>query len=56
MKLVAPEAGATGLAGVGRAVAAGVMGARADGLALYDLAIARPSAVPAPFDHVEVVR
>jgi hypothetical protein len=56
MQLVAPGAGATRLAGVGGAVAAGVMGARADGLALYDLAIARPSAVPAAFDLVGNVR
>ena len=56
MKLVAPEAGATRLARVGGAVAAGMMGARADGLALYDLAMARPPAVPARFDLVEAVR
>jgi hypothetical protein len=55
MKLVAPEAGATRLAGVGGTVAAGMLGARADGLALYDLAMACPSTIPARFDLVEVV-
>jgi hypothetical protein len=55
MKLVAPEGGAARLPGVRRAVAADVAAARADEPALYDLAIARRSALGAPFAIVEIV-
>jgi len=55
MKLVAAEGGAARLPRVRRAVTADVAGARADEPALYDLAIARRSALRARVARIEIV-